>query len=78
MSNFNFSKEQIYIFSSIDHYGYVSVVKDLKSKIWIDSLELEQLGYIKMKNLHFSSAIFIGTEKIYDLPLEFKNRPMAR
>ena len=77
-SRLKLSKEQVYIISSIDHHGYATIVKDLKSKIWIHALELVDMGYIKQKNLHFSSAIFIGTDKIYDLPIEFKNRRIAK
>lgn len=68
------SREQVYIISSIDYYGYATITKDLKSKLWIDAIDLEDMGYIKKKNIHFSSAIFIGTDKIYDLPIEFKNK----
>jgi hypothetical protein len=68
------SREQVYIISSIDYYGYATITKDLKSKLWLDALDLEDMGYIKAKNINFSSAIFIGTDKIYDLPIEFKNK----
>jgi hypothetical protein len=68
------SREQVYIISSIDYYGYATITKDLKSKLWLDAIDLEDMGYIKKKNIHFSSAVFIGTDKIYDLPIEFKNK----
>ena len=69
-----FTKEQIFILSSIDHYGYSILTKDEKSKVWEDALILVDLGYIKKKSVHFRTAIFIPTDKIYDLPLEFKNK----
>jgi hypothetical protein len=80
MSNFGLklSREQVYIISSIVYYGYAAITKDLKSKLWLDALDLEDTGYIKKKNTHFSSVIFIGTDKIYDLQLEFKNKRVPK
>ena len=69
-----FTKEQIFILSSIDHYGYATLTKDDKSKVWEDAMILVDFGYIKKKSVHFRTAIFIPTDKMLEIPLCFKNR----
>jgi hypothetical protein len=69
-----FSKEQIYILSSIDYYGYAILTKDEKSKVWEDAMILVDMGYIKKKSVHFRTVIFIPTDKMLEMPLGFKNR----
>jgi hypothetical protein len=69
-----FTKEQIFILSSIDCHGYAILTKDDKSKVWDDAMILSDMGYIKKKSVHFRTAIFIPTEKLNEIPLAFKSK----
>ena len=69
-----FTKEQVYILSSIDYYGYAIITNDEKSKVWEDALSLVDLGYIKKKSVHYRNAIFIATDKLLEVPLGYRNR----
>jgi hypothetical protein len=63
-----FSKEKLYIISSICYYRTATVTIDPQNKVWIDAQELERDGFIKKSQTYSRSVIFIEGERFLDLP----------
>jgi len=65
-SNRQYSKEQTYILSSICYYGQAIVTIDDKSKIYLDGMDLEKSGIIKVRCYFPRTVAWIEGPTFYD------------